>query len=270
MIYWLHDFRLSEYIGGAQIDNEHMLKASPFEVEMVYPNQFNRDKLDGHLLIISHTGLLRWEDIIWIRDTQRYIKYERDYCFCTRRHATDHDCRVDCIKTLQFYTRLFQKSLLNLFASPLQAGVYLKYMPLDKDKIDYIPSPIDVDRFSYTGPKEDMYLAVGEDAWHKGTDLVREEFKDRNLVFIGGTNKVPYKDIHKWYHRAKYFVHKPRWVDPCPRTVGEALCAGCELILNDNIGWLSYHWWGDKETSISQMRNSPKKFWDIIGKFYED
>jgi len=151
----------------------------------------------------------------------------------------------------------------------MQAEVYFHYMPLNRDKVAFIPAPIDVDRFNYNGPKEEIYLAVGENLWHKGADLIKEEFKDRNIVFLGGAHKVPYEDIHKWYHRARYFVHKPRWIDPCPRTVGEALCAGCELILNDRVGWHSYSWWGDKEASIREMRNSPKKFWNLVSKYYE-
>ena len=276
MIYWLHDFRFSEYIGGAQVDNEHMLKASPFPVEMVYPNHsrndveripLDRDKLDGHLLIVSNTGLFTWEDLAWVRDTQKYIKYERDYSFCRHRHATDHNCRTECTDTLAFYTGLFQNAVLNLFPSQMQAEVYLKYMPLDQSRIAFIPSPIDVDRFSYDGPKEDFYLAVGADMWVKGTDIIRKEYP--NLVFIGDPHQVAYNQIHTWYHRAKYFVHKPRWIDPCPRTVGEALCARCELILNDNIGWLSYPWWGDREASLNEMRNSPKKFWRLVGEHYD-
>lgn len=271
MIYWLHDFSLKQRFGGAQLDNEIMLKEAPLPVKMVYPGTFSRKKIKGHLLILSHTAKFKKEDLKWIMDTQKYIKYERDYAFCKRRNATGHDCSVRCAGKLRFYTPLYQKSLLNLFASPLQAGVYLKYMPLNRKKIDFIPSPIDVDRFHYKGPKEDIHLAVcaNRGGWAKGVDIIKKDFP--NLILLGPRHKmVPYDEIHHWFHRAKYFVHTPRWIDPCPRTVGEAFCASCELILNDNIGWLSYPWWGDRKSTYHEMRNSPKKFWGLIANYYDN
>lgn len=261
MLYWLHN---SRGFGGAELDNRSMLDAAPLPVKEVYPDTFNREEIDGGVVIMGASTNLKSEDLVWLVKTQKYIKYERDYAFCKWRHATEHDCREKCRDELRFQTRVFKNSLLNIFASPAQAEVYLKYMPLDKSKIRFVPSPIDVDRFYYNGPKEEFYLAVvvAKGGWAKGLDLMRQNFP--GLIVLGWEHKIPYKDIHTWYHKAKYFVHTPRWIDPCPRTIGEAFCAHCELITNNNIGWYSYDWWGDKNETYSQMRNAPEKFWEII------
>jgi glycosyltransferase involved in cell wall biosynthesis len=262
-ISWVHDYKLSQWLGGAQLTNEYMINTSPYEVETFYPQNFSREKVDGTLIILNNTGLFNFSDLAWIRDTQKYIKYEHDYSFCRGRHAV-HDCSKECPDTLEFYTSLFENALLSIFLSPAHRDVYLKYMSLTS--IHLQPSPINVDRFQYTGPKENIYLAVGEDSWHKGSDLIKREFP--NLVFLGGKNKVPYQEIHKYFNKAKYFVHKPRWIEPFGRTIAEAYCSSCELIVNDNIGFLSYPWdYSDRPFVLDQLRQAPNTFWKTISCF---
>lgn len=264
-LFWLHDFRLKEWLGGAQLTNEQMLSKAPIEVEMIYPDVFDRKKIAGYPLILSNTGLFKKEDLRWIIETQKYIKYERDYAFCKNRHAAGHDCSEVCVDTLAFYTKMFQNSILNIFLSPLHAEVYLKYMPLDEGKIYYQPSPIEVDKFRYEGEKEELYISVGRDAWHKGTDLIKRKFRKKNFVFLGKDNWVPYDEIPDWYKRAKYFVHKPRWIEPFGRTVAEAYCASCVLIVNYKIGFLSYNWdYDDRPFVFDQLVNSPDRFWGKV------
>lgn len=264
-IFWLHDWRLKEYLGGAQITTAEMLLKAPSEVEMVYPDTFSRRRIGGYPLILSNTGLFRKSDLKWIAETQKYIKYERDYSFCKRRHATAHDCLTECSDTLSFYTELFQNSILNIFLSPLHANVYLKYMPLDRDKVHIQPSPINVDRFRCSKDKEDFYLAVGESGWHKGIDLIEKELIGKNFVFIGGENKISYDELPNWYKKAKYFIHKPRWIEPFGRTVAEAYCADCILLVNNKIGFLSYSWdYSDRGFVYDQLKNAPRLFWNRV------
>ena len=84
-IYWLHDFRLEEYLGGAQLTTKLLVECSPYEVEMVYPDTISREKLDGHPIIISNCGRFTWEDLGWIAETQKYVKHERDIAFMTAK-----------------------------------------------------------------------------------------------------------------------------------------------------------------------------------------
>jgi glycosyltransferase involved in cell wall biosynthesis len=240
-----------------------MIREAPYEVKTFYPESFSRREVDGTLIILNNTGLFKRSDLEWIVGTQTYIKYEHDYSFCKHRHATEHDCNVECAQTLNFYTKVFNNSILNIFLSPLHRDVYLKYMDLDLSKIHLQPSPIDVSRFEYAGPKEDIYLAVGEDGWHKGTDLIRKEFP--GIKFIGGNNKIPYEQVPGHYKLAKYFVHKPRWIEPFGRAVAEAYCAHCELIVNRNIGFLSYDWdYEDRSFVKTRLKRAPKVFWKAV------
>jgi len=270
MIYWLHDYRLKDWLGGAQLTTSIMLKNSPYKVKMMYPNQFDRNKLDGHLILISNCGLYKRSDLDWIINTQRYIKYERDVAFCKHRHAIGHDCRIECRDTLEFYTRMFQHSILNVFLSPRQARLYLHYMDLNEDKIFYSPSPVEIEKFEYSGPKEDLYLAVAGSGneFIKGIDLIRKEYKDKNLLVLGSDKVVPYEKMPSWYKRARYFIAKPRVVEGFCRSAAEAFVAGCILITNGNVGFTEYKWpFDDKNYIIEQLRRSPERFWEKIGEY---
>ena len=268
MIYWLHDFRLGEYLGGAQLTTKLLVESSPYEVEMVYPDTFSREKINGHPLIISNCGRFRWDDLLWIADTQSYIKHERDIAFCKHRHALDHDCKVECKDSIRVYNTLFSNAQYNIFLSPLQMNFFKNY--IDIGEATALPVPIEVDRFKYDGPKEDFYLAVhADDSYHKGSDIVRQKFP--NITFIGGANKVPYDEIHTYFKRAKYFVHMPRVIEAFCRAVAEAYCASCNLITNDKIGFLSYDWdYEDREFVLNKLSTADKQFWGKVKEvFYE-
>jgi len=238
---------------------------------MMYPNQFDRDKLVGNLILVSNCGLYKRGDLDWLANTQRYIKYERDIAFCKHRHAIGHDCRVECAEVLRFYTKFFNNSVLNIFLSPLQGKLFFKYMPgLDKSKVFYSPSPVEINKFEYIGPKEDLYLAVAGSGneFIKGIDLIREKFAGENLVVLGSDEIIPYEDMPGWFKRAKYFVAEPRVVEGFCRSAAEAYVAGCKLIVNHNVGFTEYKWpFENREYILKQLKDSPKLFWEKVGEY---
>jgi len=61
---------------------------------------------------------------------------------------------------------------------------------------------------------------------------------------------------------AKRFVFLPQQPDPCPRSVIEAWAAGCELVLNGNVGTL---WWLENEPEA--LENAAERFWEVIERY---
>ena len=47
---------------------------------------------------------------------------------------------------------------------------------------------------------------------------------------------MPRDTVLEHMGRARWFIHLPNGPDPCPRTVIEAEIAGCELVVNKNVG----------------------------------
>jgi hypothetical protein len=59
----------------------------------------------------------------------------------------------------------------------------------------------------------------------------------KSIVYLG--EKTP-SQLSEIYNRTQKFVHIPKWQEPSARTVVEAALCGCELILNENVGVLSF------------------------------
>lgn len=81
---------------------------------------------------------------------------------------------------------------------------------------------------------------------------MRRSFPDGNITLIGkrmpGVDPsfgnqigfVPYEEVPIYMNRAKNFVFLPRWPEPQGRVVVEAAMCGCNLVVNGNVGALSF------------------------------
>jgi hypothetical protein len=61
------------------------------------------------------------------------------------------------------------------------------------------------------------------------------------------------------------FIHLPNWTEPFGRVVMEAYLSGCELIVNDKIGAMSFDWdYSDYDEVKDKLQSSVKKFWQVV------
>jgi len=62
-------------------------------------------------------------------------------------------------------------------------------------------------------------------------------------------------------NRAKNFVYLPRWPEPQGRVVVEAALSGCNLIVNENVGAMSFPF----DISVAEnVEDSATIFWDEL------
>ena len=107
--------------------------------------------------------------------------------------------------------------------------------------------------FKEKGIKKDIeYLTVGAMNKWKGTDIACKKYGDElvvigygdvnliknNASFIG---KIPNEDLVDWYNRSKNFVHLPTWKESFSITTAEAFLCGCNVIVNENVGAMSFN-----------------------------
>jgi hypothetical protein len=62
-------------------------------------------------------------------------------------------------------------------------------------------------------------------------------------------------------NRAKNFVFLPRWPEPQGRVVVEAALSGCKLIVNENVGAMSFPF---DIANPENMKDSKRIFWEEL------
>jgi glycosyltransferase involved in cell wall biosynthesis len=169
------------------------------------------------------------------------------------------------------------------FVSPAQQRLYTqgRGFPINPDKILLCPAPIDVDKFAPSAQKSGaVYVGkLGRDkgfdnlvAYARKTGISLELYGRKepgieipplpNLQYKG---KVPYEQVPGILARAQIAVHLPNWLECYGRNVMEAYLSGCELVINGNVGAMSYDWdWSDRDAVREKVRRAPNDFWESI------
>jgi glycosyltransferase involved in cell wall biosynthesis len=186
---------------------------------------------------------------ILLNSPSPYLFSECAYTACTTRPYGDDSYSLNNLSELTKSFVLAAK--INMFASPLHSKEFKNFLNLDKEVSTFIyPREIDTSVFVNTNRNRDIeYLSVGAINYWKGTDVVIDKYKHRQLCIAGygdslpsgvvNLGRVPHSLLPEIYNRAKNFVHLPRWKEPFGRTVAEASLCGCNIIGNENIGALS-------------------------------
>lgn len=187
---------------------------------------------------------------------EKFIHWDNSYVDICSQSAFPCNGTFDCqcIKNnnSHFIDRMYNKSLLNIFLSPLHLLLVNKRFGnsiLDKN---FIARPfIDTQLFINREMKRDIeYIYVGSISDYKGYENLKIMFGHcPEKIFLVGKKgikgklftsnhieQITHEELVTYYNRAKTFVHLPVWKEPMARTVCEAALCGCELLLNDNVG----------------------------------
>lgn len=97
------------------------------------------------------------------------------------------------------------------------------------------PAPLDVAQIPTGVVKEPFALWAARDHPQKGEHAARA-WAVENGVPLTVLKDAPRSTVLEQMGRARWFVHLPQDMDPCPRTVIEAEIAGCEIVTNDLCG----------------------------------
>lgn len=192
-----------------------------------------------------------------------------------RRRFLLNDETTACSASKDSMRWLYAEASLNVYVSPLHQHVTETLLALDAPPPAYIlPPMIDVTRFFDQRMERDIeYLFVGVISEAKGLNLMRERFRNENIVLVGRCapgvkldfglhiEHVPYEAVPEYMNRAKNLVCLPRWPEPQGRVVAEAALCGCNIIGNDNVGALSF---GTDLSEPAHYANIEANFWKRI------
>jgi len=148
----------------------------------------------------------------------------------------------------------FVQSKLNVFVSPMHRDVSLKILNVNNLPPSYVMKPtIDTGLFYNKNYVRDIdYLFIGVIGEAKGFFEMRKYFANSNIHLAGNISPgitldfgvyhghIPYHEVPDLMNRAKNFVFLPRWPEPQGRVVIEAALCGCNLIVNNMVGAVSF------------------------------
>jgi len=192
-----------------------------------------------------------------------------------KRNLAAKDFRRDCFAQNKLVRDSFKNSIANIYVSPKHRDVTNQVLRLDDSNNSIVVKPIinTSDFYNRNLTRDIDYLFVGVLSEAKGFENLKREYSDKNLVIVGDIHpgvkldfgdyrgKLPYREIPEIMNRAKNFVYLPRWPEPQGRVVVEAALSGCNLIVNENVGAMSFPFDIAEPLNIQE---SASLFWDEL------
>jgi glycosyltransferase involved in cell wall biosynthesis len=278
---WVADYDVT-HPGGAQQTNQEMINYGKYklgyEIDYILSkinfSNYNLSKYD--FFILNNIVHFQNHDINNIVENYKYIRYEHDYDAATYIHK---------------WPNLYKNSLLNIFLSPLHLKEHEEILKDEIKNSACIPSPIDSNLFRVINPKssriKNSVLMVGNLVPAKGLNNVMQYLVNnpKKVLYTTGfnmssefnymakkfavnyTGQTNYSLMPGVYNSYESFIHLPEWKEPFGRSVMEAYLCGCDLILNDNVGCLSYGWNFKNLSKLKKILRSESLFWKTVAKY---
>lgn len=265
---WISDRSFPEYKGGAEKTEFVLMEIGrkKYGLTIDYWNKKPTEEYDFYIIGNTHT---------WSPEKVLEIIKGRKFAFFSH----------DPLSKTQTST-LIKKAFCVIFMSPAHKDFYTKQFKI-KNFI-YQPPAFkegELETF-YSKKKEDYALYIGDLNYYKGvqnvysyaSDHPKMQFKIYGRNFVTANFILPNFKYYGWLPKgrmneelakAKYFIHLPSKVDPGPHMIIKAYLSDCELIVNRNVGVLSFKdWnWEDKEEIKKKLREFQNTFWKRLNKY---
>jgi glycosyltransferase involved in cell wall biosynthesis len=268
-ILWVADYSVKEHKGGAQQTNKIMIdygREQGYDIELCLGGSVINSKGDYNVVIINN--ITKWDRSVIdeLVDSQNVVRYEHDYWVAEN------------------YPELFKKVKHTIFLSPLHYKTACKKVGYEIENYSLVPPSVDTKIFKPKGEKKhNTVLWAGNFCDEKGSENYMEFARNNpnlkfyvagwgkdipeiekidNMEYLGELTK---KELIKEYQRCQYFYHKPeKYNEPFGRTIIESYYCGCSLLINGNIGAISWDWDYSNYEQIKKSTQSQSKFWKII------
>ena len=267
---WLHDHKLADRFGGAQLTNAAMIAAAPDWADIVccYPKRHCGQTSDGVLaadayILNNVKGFTAAE--FAVATSKAYIIYAHDLW-----PTYDQPWQEPWLDSV------IEGAEAIIFLSPLHRDAFLAQHNVKTPQVFIIPSPLDPDRFKPAGARAGT-VWLGEFQPHKGMKAACRWAAAYGPVDFYGwgphppcgpgvRNKglLPREAVAETLARYETFLFLPSAIEPFARTVAEAALSGCELVCNENVGALSWGWQTRAEWARG-VSEAPARFWEAVG-----
>lgn len=266
-IMWVADYSLQDHKGGAQQTNKEMIEYGlnlGYDIDIVLGGSVIPSTRKYDLIVINNITLWERSVVESLVASGKVIRYEHD------------------LWVARNYPDLYKKVKHTIFLSPLHKQAVEELVGYRMENCSLVPSPIDVNKYKVKGEKEpNTVLWAGNFCESKGSVGFMEYAKENPWMkfYVAGwgedIKKVPENmkylgelstdELIKEYQRCEYFYHKPfDYKEPFGRTVVEAYLCGCNLLLNNKIGAISWDWDYSNYDLIKEKVQSQSNFWKVL------
>lgn len=286
-VVFVSDMFVEDYVGGAELTTEALIKASPRRVFKLRSRDVTPENIvEGRnkFWIFGNFSEVNPRTLAVAMSVLRYSVVEYDYKYCRFRspekhqHSTGMLC--DCVGQAcgRLVGDFYRRSMGMWWMSERQRDRYLTAFPLLAERPNCVLSSVFekatleriADMHARAPASRRGWLVLGSNSWIKGADdaeaWCKETGKEYEIVW-----GLPYHSLLDKLSRAAGFVYLPKGGDTCPRMVIEAKLLGCELHINDDVQHARESWFDTDELQDIQdyLLASPARFWDGIDKMMD-
>lgn len=230
------------YAGGAERIAERRINAAPrgVTVDVLRPHEWER-AMDADLVIIAATDLLPHEAFLHLATKNPVVAVAHTQLQTPGNRA------------------LFESAKIFIGLSPAHTQESIGWC--DVKRSDYAMTPL-IPSDYWIEQKENIALHAARDDYYKGKELAIQWAEERGIP-ITVMHREPHLEVRKAMAKSKYFVHLPRSFDAEPGAVIEALLSGCQLVVNNHVGFTSVPFWTDRLAVSEATSTAAQKFWEL-------
>ena len=282
-IVFVADLFVEDYVGGAELTSEALIKSSPFKVHKIHSKDVKIEHLSSahdKYWIFGNFAQLDPQLIPSIAANINYSILEYDYKYCKWRSPQKHELAESkpCDDAASIHGKMISAFMYGAkslwWMSEAQMDHYHSLYPFLAEKPNTVLSSVFDDEFfvalkflrqSQEQETRKGWIVLGSTSWVKGADDAEEYCKSNNLDYEIVWN-IPHADVLKKLSTAEGFVYLPKGWDTCPRMVIEAKLLGCKLITNDNVQHSKEIWFDtDNLLEIEEYLYAARQlFWNGI------
>lgn len=262
---WISDRKFPDYDGGAE-KVDYMIRelGKKLGLQIDHHTENPGDGYDAYIL--GNTHLWPPEKIVDMMNFKKFAYFRHDPLV---RDYTWHLVK-------QAHVMIFPSPGLRPFYEtriPLTRVMYQPWASIEEEWNKYALSPMKEDHILYIGDLN-RYKGI-QNIMRYATDHPEMKFKIygrniENVVFnqpnIQYFGWLPENKIPEILGKAKTWIQLPGMIDPFPQMFIKAYLSGCEIIVNKNLGCLSYKdWdWNNPEDIKKKLKEYQDTFWQRL------
>lgn len=280
MIYFVADYFVEQYEGGAELTTEAIIQNGYFPCNKILSadpslKQLMKNQKDAFWIFGNFSGVPE-DCMLYAAKELNYSVLEYDYKYCEFRSSGKHteaegQCSCENTRHGKLVSIFLSKASSTWWMSDGQLKHYQSLFPfLKNSKNRILSSCFSKEKLSYinslkTDQKNNKFLILNSPSWIKGADDAVAYAKENNLEYelVWG---LKHKDLLAKLAESRGIIFFPKAYDTCPRMTIEARLLDCELILNDNVQHKNEDWFTNKETTLEYLKENSQAFWNEIEK----